>query len=719
MTALFSAQWHRVAGLRPRLASGTRVRRQRVRGRTWLVLGDELGTRSVRLNRAAYAFAGRLDGNRTVQALWDRLHAHDGDADDAPTQDEAIELLARLREAGLVEFDRPADFAALLPHLDAQRPASRRFGGLSWRMPLLNPTRPLARLGRWTAWLHAGPALALWLAATLALLALALRHADALWAHAATWMHTPRYLLLGIVLYVPVKLLHETAHGLVARRLGAPVREAGVTWMALCMPVPYVDASASAALPRARDRLAVAAAGIMVELVVALAGLVLWLAADDGAWWRDAGFVLFVIGSVSTLLFNANPLQRFDGYYLMCDALGLPNLATRSRRWWLGALRRRLLALPGDDADALVPARGERPWLIAYAPLAWGCQAVVAVTIALWLAGVHWALGAAAAALLAWQQVLRPIARFADELRRLAPRDPRSTRRLHRAALGGVALLVLLPLVPLPRHLTAQGVIWPPDDAQLRAGSDGVVRHLYRRDGDPVAAGELLVELENPTLAARERAQAARVAGLRSDAVQMQSSGGAPASDARGELERAEADLAHTRDRIAGLYLHAARAGRLELPNAGDLVGSHVRQGTLLGQVRDDRGPVLRVALDQTDATGLRERTHGVQTWLADGRGPARAGSVLRDAYGAATQLPSPALGTRGGGAWRTDPTDRDGLRSLQPIVRVDIALAADTRDAPTGLRGWARFDQGMSPAALQLADWAQRAWHRRVDAER
>ena len=74
------------------------------------------------------------------------------------------------------------------------------------------------------------------------------------------------------------------------------------------------------------------------------------------------------IGGVSTLLFNGNPLLRFDGYYLLCDALELPNLASRSARHWIELLRARLLRAPVERG--IVAAPGERMWLSAYAPLA-------------------------------------------------------------------------------------------------------------------------------------------------------------------------------------------------------------------------------------------------------------------------------------------------------------------------------------------------------------
>ncbi len=187
------------------------------------------------------------------------------------------------------------------------------------------------------------------------LLVLAVQNGPGLWAHGQRWMATPRFALLAAVLYLPIKLVHELAHGLAVRRWGGQVREAGVTLM-LLMPVPYVDASAATGFAQRRARIAVSAAGIMTELALAAVALPLWLWLDDGLA-RDCAFVTLVVAGVSTLLFNGNPLQRLDGYYILCDALDLPNLGPRSRAWWLDLLRRHLLGVATGRADAGGPRR--------------------------------------------------------------------------------------------------------------------------------------------------------------------------------------------------------------------------------------------------------------------------------------------------------------------------------------------------------------------------
>ncbi|MDH3210117.1 MAG: PqqD family peptide modification chaperone, partial [Burkholderiaceae bacterium] len=234
MTTLYSARWYRVASLKPLLPPHVRLRRQRQRGATWYLLADPVSGRSVRLNASAYAIAGRFDGQRTVQQLWDALLAQDGDP---ASQDEVIDLLARLREAALVQFDRPADFAALLPHLESVARPSGRSSLLAWRFPLVNPCALLNRLQPLQRLLFSRSVLVVWSVAVAILVMLALQHAPTLWAHGWQWLATPRFALLAVLLYVPIKLLHELAHGLAVHRWGGQVREAGVTLM-LLMPVP-------------------------------------------------------------------------------------------------------------------------------------------------------------------------------------------------------------------------------------------------------------------------------------------------------------------------------------------------------------------------------------------------------------------------------------------------------------------------------------------------
>lgn len=704
MTTVHSARWHRVAGLKPRLSAQVRPRRQVLRGETWYLLADPVSGRSVRLNSAAYGIAARLDGRHTVQQLWDRaLHR----SADSATQDEVIDLLAQLGEAALVQFDRAADFDALLPHLERiKRPAGRR-SLLAWRIPLADPTRVLNRLRPLQQVLFSRQGLVLWMVGMAVLLVLAAQHAPELWAFGQRWLATPGFVVLALVLYVPIKLVHELAHGLAVRRWGGQVREAGISLM-LLMPVPYVNASAATSFPERRHRIAVSAAGIMAELGLAALALPLWLWLDDGLL-RDAAFVTLVICGVSTVVFNANPLQRLDAYYMLGDALELPNLGPRSRAWWLDLLRRRLLRLP--DVDAMPAARGETPWLALYAPLSWLMAITITAFAVVWLGQVSLALGLACAGLLGWQLLLRPAVHLATQLRRAARTQNTATRRWRRFFAAAVAVLVAGLLLPWPRYTLVQGVVWPPDDAQLRIEEAGFVDAVLAQNGQLLHAGDVVLQLSSPQLDSRHAQQTARVAALQAELQNALPATAAPganarAGDARADLVAAQAELERLRQRQAALTVRAGADGRLALPHAEDLAGQFVRRGRLLGQVLTSLPPVVRVALPETEAGDLRERPGTVGVRLRGSMHQRHPAHLLRDSGGAVLRLPSAALSTRHGGPVLTDPADKDDLKPLAPVVVLDVQLdlPGSVAQERIGERAWVRFGAGASPVALQIA---------------
>jgi putative peptide zinc metalloprotease protein len=712
--ALFSNHWHRVAAWRPRLAAQVRVTRQPVRGETWYVLADPLTGRSVRLNRVAYEVVGRFDGTRSVQAVWDDRHAA---ALEPPTQDEVVELLARLGEQGLIDTGRAADYSALRAHRDEGERKRLARGLLSWRVPLGNPSAWLDRLRALQRLLFTrGVALA-WVVAVVWLGATALAQAPALWAYAHDWALTPGFAVLAMAMYVPIKFVHEGAHALAVRRFGGEVREAGVTLM-LLMPMPYVDASAASSWPERRLRMLVSAVGIMAELAVAAVALAVWLAVDEGLA-RRAAFAALTIGGVSTLLFNANPLMRLDGYYLLCDAASLPNLATRSRELWLDVLRRRLLRLP--EVEPMPTAAGERPWLVAYAPLAWLNLMVVTTLAVMWLGAMSAVLGAVAAVAVAVQVVLVPVWRLWTALQREAHAQEASARRLRHGVAVALGALATALLVPMPQHTVAPAVVWPADDAQLRADTDAFVAEVHAADGAAVNAGDLVLTLVNPRLAAEHERHASRVRALEheligSAAVAAQSAG-EKSGNLQAELEAARAALARTDERVRALEVRAAVAGRLALPDADDLPGQYVQQGRLLGQVLTGEAPRLRVAVPEDRALHLRRQARGVSAWLADAAQPTGDATLLRDSVGAVDRLPSAALSERFGGDVLTDPADEQHLRTLQPVVLMDVQLGASTVVATQrlGARAWVRFDEGWEPLAWRLAGELPRQWLRRA----
>ena len=357
--SLFSPLWYRVAEKHPHISPEVRVQRQRVRDQRWYLLVNPTNGRQFRVNAEAWAFIGRCDGNLTVEQVWNALLAEL--RDDAPTQNDVIQLLNQLDEHELISYEHSAD-AATLARRRSERTKSRVQGFVNpfaMRVPLGDPSCFLRRFDAWPRPLYNPSTLAVWIVVMAIAFIAAASHWDSLAAHARTYMATPRYLLIAWLVFPVLKTVHELAHALAVKRWGGNVGGMGFSLFVL-VPAPYVDASASAAFRSRYQRVVVGAAGMMAELVIAALALLVWLNVQPGLV-GDIAFVTLFIASVSTVIFNGNPLLPFDAYFIACDVLDLPNLGPRSRTWWSRALLRLVGGSKAPEMMAVSRGVGRRP----------------------------------------------------------------------------------------------------------------------------------------------------------------------------------------------------------------------------------------------------------------------------------------------------------------------------------------------------------------------
>ena len=267
-------------------------------------------------------------------------------------------------------------------------------------------------------------------------------------------------------------------------------------------------------------------------------------------------------------------------------------------------------------------------------------------------------------------------------------------------------------VVPWPQRMLVQGVVWPPDKAQVRSDEAGVVESVALRDGQAVQVGDVVLQLSNPALQSALARQSARAVALEAGLFDALGGGGVQAGDKRAELTAAEAELERLAERVASLTVRSHAAGRLVLPGSVDLPGQAIARGGLIGFVFTGAPPMVRLALPEADAIELRDAAGSVSVRLAGSPRIAHAAALVRDGVGAGLQLPSAALSAHHGGRVLTDPADKTDLKPLQPVVLLDVRLDAQHADGaapPTltermGERAWVRFDAGWAPLSLQLA---------------
>ena len=700
---LFCAQWYRVARVRPRLRAQVRVQRQHWRDQRWYLLSDALTGRQHRINEAAFQFIGRCDGRRTVHEVWSAVLESQPDA--APTQDEVLLLLGQLNEMELLHSERAADPQTLLQRR-AERAKQRRrslLNPFSFRLPLGDPSAWLTRLDPLAQLLFRPAGAWLWLLAMLFTALVAATEWPALRSHAAlNWLggnHAANLLWLWL-LYPVIKALHELGHALAVRRWGGEVHEVGLALM-LLVPAPYVDASAASSFTRRQQRAAVGAAGLLVELALAALGFWVWLLTQPGTV-HDIGFAVLVIGAGSSLLFNGNPLLRFDAYHVLCDLFDIPNLAPRSNAWWGHHLGRYLL---GSASEQPAHAASERKWLWAYAPLSLAYRLVLALAMVLWLGGQWLLLGLAAALYMLVTMLLQPVLGWARQaLASTQPGRAQARMRVRLVVLAGAVGLAVCVL-PVPLSSTAPAVVWLPDEAQVRAEVDGFIKALPVPDGARVRPGTLLVQLENPELLSQREQLASRLEGLQVEQFQQLLQDPSATQNLALDLARVQSELERLDQRIAQLQVRATAAGTLSMPLQSDLLGTFKKHGVVLGHVLAPGALRVRAAVAEADAFLVQTHVASAQVRLSDTPEQALPATLGTRTPSATRQLPSAALGDRSGGPFASDPSDSTGQRSLESVYVIDLTLPAHSLERVGG-RAWVRFDHGTEPLAVQ-------AWRR------
>ncbi|MDE3226092.1 MAG: HlyD family efflux transporter periplasmic adaptor subunit [Nitrospirota bacterium] len=696
---LLSPAWYRVAELTPRLRSHARIHRHDYRGQTWYVLQDLAQERFHRFSPAAYAVIGLMDGRRTLQTIWESVLARLGD--EALTQHDLIHLLSQLHAADVLQCDVRPDTAELFSRRERQQRQHwrrRLLSVLSWQLPLLDPDRLLTRclpvLRPLLGW---GGAIG-WLAVVGAALLLAAAHWTDLTKNVVDQALAPRNLILLWLLFPVVKLAHELGHALMVKRFGGDVHEIGVMFL-MFSPVPYVDASSSWAFPSKWHRILVGGAGMAVELVIGASALFVWASSQPGIV-RTLAFNTVLIAGVSTIVFNLNPLLRFDGYYMLADFLEIPNLRARANSY-LGFLCERYL-FGRREAEPPPAGAGERAWFAAFAVGAFAYRALVTVAILLFLADRWFYLGMFFGVITLLFGVLVPAFKGAVYLAS-SPRLHRVRRRAVAVAATVIAAVVALVwLVPAPFFTRTEGVVWLPDEAVVRAGTDGFVNRVVAQPGVRVPAGALLIRCEDSTLTTDVVVLEARLREMEARHREQVPQDLVKAQIIEEERRYVEEQLQRARTKAADLLVRSRTDGTFVVPQSEDLPGRFVHKGEVLGYVVDLATITVRAVVSQDDINLIQQRTQRVDVRLAERLARPISADLQRLVPAASEQLPSPALGSEGGGLVPLDPSDTKGQKAAHTMFQVDLRLPTDVPVLNVGGRVYIRFDHGWAPFGVQ-----------------
>jgi putative peptide zinc metalloprotease protein len=697
-TALQSSQWFRVAPLKPRLKGHVRVRRHLYRGRVWYAVEDRTSGKHHRFNQATWRLLCGMDGQHTLQQLWDRLltRLHD----QTPPQEDIVQLLGQLYSADLIGFDVTPDVAELLTRREqqqSQRWKSRLLNPMSLRFPLWDPDAFLGRLVQALSPLHGPFGWALWWGVVLSALFVLPAHWRELTQNFSDRIFSVDNLWVMALAFPLLKGVHELAHGWAVKVRGGEVHEMGLMLL-MFYPVPYVDASSAHAFAARRDRVRVGASGMVAELFLAALAFILWVLLEPGLL-RSVAYNMVMLGSLTTLLFNANPLMRYDGYFILQDLIEVPNLGQRANQHWQYLATRHLFGV----VQQLPPpaTRAERRWFLAYAPSAWAYRLTVTLGIAWVVAGHYFFLGVLMAL---WALVTGVGMPLVKGLYTVFTQPPYTSRRRQVSSVlvgAGATLAFLLFVVPMPYHTSAQGVISLPDKAVLRAAASGFVTEVRRSGGGAVSPSDVVLETWQPSLQAKLDEQLARVdeAQTRLDAAWGIKP--AEAGQLQEKLKSEVAALERLTDELAHLSVRPQVKGQLLLDQAQDLPGRYVHKGDVLGHVVGQHPPVVKVVVKQDDVDQISHDTRGVEVRLPQDLQTVWLAELVRTIPKASHQLPSAALSHHGGGPFVPDPRDEKGTQVLDTVFEIELELPREVMQMAghvLGSRAHVRFEHEPEP---------------------
>ncbi|MBN2315766.1 MAG: efflux RND transporter periplasmic adaptor subunit [Sedimentisphaerales bacterium] len=718
----FHESWYRVASLRPRLLSCVQVHRQHFRSVMWYVLENPANNEYSRLSVEAHRFVGLLDGRRTVAEAWRMCNDQLGDR--APTQGEVIQLLGQLYTSNLLYAELTPDTESLFNRYRTR--VRRQIQGfltnlLFIRIPLLDPDHILERWIGVVGWLFSWIGLILWLALVTTGLYFVVGNIREL-IHQSSDILAPNNLILLYMSILVIKVCHEFGHAFACKRFGrlsgtgGQVHVMGVMFLVF-IPLPFVDASSAWAFRKKWHRVVVGMSGVMVELAGAAIAAMIWANTSTGTLHIIAYNVIFV-ASVSTLVFNGNPLLRFDAYYVLSDLLEIPNLSHRSKNylsylvkkyaWWLKNIQN--------------PAHGfgERIWFVFYGIASTAYRVFICIRILLFLNNrlpeelFILVPFFAFSAIIAW--VLVPIGQF---IRYLATHGELAKARGRAAfsTFGTLALMTVgLGVLHVPDHCRVEGIVEPVDLAIVHAESDGFITEFFPSDQVVTPGGDPLIKAVNPALEAEKKSLMAELGNLQVKQRVARVQEIASAQILAEQIQALQEKIARVDFQLSSLHLKPVLSGTWVSPDIERAKGVFLQRGERVGLIANLDNVRIRATAGQQLAALLVDQAYDQLEIRVRGRPDVLLGGEIEAIFPAGQEvLPSEALGYAVGGSMPTKIQDSRGIQTAEKFFEIRIR---PTPDRPvrllSGQRVVARFQLPSKPLAAQWWRLARQLFQRR-----
>lgn len=711
----FHDQWHRIASLRVGLRQGVLIRLHSYNDEPWYVLYEAGHGGYFRLRPEFHDMVTGMTPDRTLDETW--RAAINQNPDTAPGQQEFFELISALYAANLLYVEGGVDEMRLVDRAHrkkAKKLPARISEFLFFRIPLWDPEPFLRRNQRAISIVYSPlgivfvACVVLWGAIEFFLAG------DRIWVQAQTILQPANLPILYLAIFA-THCLHEISHAALCKYFGGHVRTMGVMLL-LFTPLPYADVSAAWAFRDRWQRAFVGAAGIYADIFTCAVATIVWA-------WTAPGFVnemaynLMFVTAVYTLVFNINPLMRFDGYYILADLIDQPNLHQESRNafqtLWRGVFLREHLT-----DDGLVTAR-RRGLLVSFFLSSAIYRTIIMVGIILFVADQYFGVGLIVGFALAYTALVQPLQNALTPMR-----SPlfmaRHARKIRLSGFAVVALFGAFLFLPLPYSRQLDGVIEAARDTAIHTRSGGQVSAVHVAPGSAVAEGQVLIALHNRELELELEAVEAQMQRVRAQASEAIIRGSVELEALRERMAMLISMRAHLENQLAALVIRAPHDGIWVGDDPAQRLGVWVGRGYRFGNVVDEQSHVFLGVIRQESAHGLGSIAAPSLSVRIEGmRGVLHKTADVTIVPYSQRDLPSAVLGAQGRGEMAVSARDPEGRESVEQFFLLKASI--DGANAPqmrgnvyTGRTAWVQIELPPRPIGARAAVAVQQFFQRR-----
>jgi putative peptide zinc metalloprotease protein len=648
------------------------------------VIEDPVRAKFYQVGKAEFELINCLDGKLPVRQSLQDLNAERA-ADDLLEETSANSIAAWLVQCNLA-YSPSADGTQRLEQqaksLKNQKLMSL-INPISIKFKLFNPTRLLDATAAYSGWLFTKTFFVLW----FLLACVGLYSVSANWSEISSSsvgiLSNGRWIWMLLV-WIVLKAIHEWAHGIACRRFGGNVPEAGMLLL-LFTPMPYVNVTSSWRFRNRWHRFFVAGAGMYVELFISFIAMIVW-ANTNSVITKDICFNIFFLSSVTTVLFNANPLMRFDGYYMLADLLDIPNLYSKGLKWFGDRLKWLLFGTP-KTPNICPPA--ELPYARLYGTMAFCWKILISFSLLIGASVLFYGAGVLMAMVGGVMWLAVPVYRFFKSTFAV----PNPNYQIGRVALSSICLLGLVASIftflHSPATKSAPAIVQFENEQLIRANGDGFIQQILVKDGQRVSRGEMLAVLFNDELQTE-------VANLKREITETEikvriHNKSSELAAGQTELKNRESllqQLEEKQQQLENLKITAPFDGFVFQRGLSNRVGEYLQQGDEVLSVAQTSSRKIVVSIDQEDLESIQsDELHAMRVALP-GQSVFRAEVNSIDTR--ATDRPSiPAFCASFGGPLPVEPTPNaqdnrpeNRYRLLAPRFEVQLMV-----DEKTGIQ--------------------------------